>query len=310
MARRREHLKINDQQITYCIIQPIWPLLSLRLRVSAVKNMSELPEEIELAKKRQVVERLADRLASKEEEMADLREVLERFEARYTMEVGRLYAEQDEIDAQIAEEELKLVPDDEEIKKRVEELRRIAEESAARAAEAEKHAAEKWEPSPEARKAYHDLARIIHPDLALDANEKERRHSLMAELNQAYSSGDRSKLKKLSEDLRISPDAVTGATIGDELVRSIRQIAQIRKRFVELEKERSAAKASELFELYQKVETENIEGRDLLKHMAERAKTHIKKTQRRLENLRNVTSAQEEHVMETFGMDIGEFRKN
>ncbi|MBK9766911.1 MAG: hypothetical protein IPP63_07775 [Chloracidobacterium sp.] len=33
------------------------------------------------------------------------------------MQVGRLYAEQDEVDALIAEEELKLVPDDEEIKK-------------------------------------------------------------------------------------------------------------------------------------------------------------------------------------------------
>ena len=271
--------------------------------------MSELPEDIELAKKKRVVERLADRLASKEEAMADLREELERFEARYTMEVGRLYAEQDEIDAQIAEEELKLVPDDEEIKKRVEELRRIADESSARAAEAEKHAAEKWEPSPEARKAYHDLARIIHPDLALDANEKERRHSLMAELNQAYSSGDRSKLRKLSDDLRISPEAVTGGTIGDELVRAIRQIAQMRKRFTELENERTASESSELFELFQKVEAESVEGRDLLKHMAERAKTHIKKTQRRLENLRNVTSAQEEHVKEKFGMDIGEFRK-
>ena len=96
--------------------------------------MSELlPEEIELAKKRRVVERLADRLVDREEAMTDLREELDRFEARYTMEVGRLYAEQDEIDAQIAEEELKLVPDDEEIKKRVEELRRLAEESAARA---------------------------------------------------------------------------------------------------------------------------------------------------------------------------------
>jgi hypothetical protein len=269
----------------------------------------QLPEEIELEKKRRIVERLADRLASEEEEMADLREVLERFEARYTMEVGRLYAEQDEIDAQIAEEELKLVPDDEEIKKRVEELRRIAEESSARAAEAEKHAAEKWEPSPEARKAYHDLARIIHPDLALDANEKERRHSLMAELSQAYSSGDQTKLKKLSEELRISPEAVTGGTIGDELVRAIRQIAQMRKRFKELEQERANAHSSELFELFQKVEAESVEGRDLLKHMAERAKTHIKKTQRRLENLRNVTAAQEVHVKEMFGMDIGEFRK-
>src|SRR5687767_7968090 len=109
----------------------------------------QLPEEIELEKKRRIVERLADRLASEEEAMTDLREELERFEARYTMEVGRLYAEQDEIDAQIAEEELKLVPDDEEIKNRVEELRRIAEESAARAAEAEKHAAENWEPTAE-----------------------------------------------------------------------------------------------------------------------------------------------------------------
>jgi len=268
-----------------------------------------LPEEIELAKKRRVVERLADRLAYREEEMADLREQLERFEARYTMEVGRLYAEQDELDAQIAEEELKLVPDDEEIKKKVEELRRLAEESAARAAEAEKHAAEKWEPTADARKHYHDLARIIHPDLALDSSEKDRRHTLMAELNHAYSSGDQAKLKKLSEDLRLGPEAVTGGTVGDELVRAIRQIAQMRKRFQELEEEKAKSEASELFELYRKVETENAEGRDLLKHMAERAKTHIKKTERRLENLRNVTAAQEEHVKEAFGLDIGEFRK-
>jgi len=269
-----------------------------------------LPEEVELAKKRRVVDRLAGGLADREEEMADLREELDRFEARYTMEVGRLYAEQDELDAQIAEEELRLVPDDEEIKKKVEELRRLAEESAARAAEAEKHASEKWEPSSEARRAYHDLARIIHPDLALDPSEKERRHILMAELNQAYSSGDQSKLEKLSADLRISPDAVMGATVGDELVRAIRQIAQMRKRFKELDEEMAKFESSELFELYQKVEEEYSEGRDLLKHMAERAKTHIKKTERRLENLRNVTAAQEEHVKEAYGMDIGEFRKS
>ena len=61
------------------------------------------PEEIELNKKRKVLERLKDRLATSEEDMADLRAELEQFEARYTMEVGRLYAELDDIDAQIAE---------------------------------------------------------------------------------------------------------------------------------------------------------------------------------------------------------------
>lgn len=267
------------------------------------------PEQIELEKKLRVLERLKDRLADREEGMADLRAELERFEARYTMEVGRLYAEQDEIDAQIAEEELKLVPDDEEIKKKVEELRRLAEESAVRAKAAGGRDAENWEPTSEAKKAYHNLARIIHPDLALDAGEKERRHWLMAELNQAYSSGDQTKLNKLAEDFRNSPDLVKGDSAGDELVRAIRQKSQIIRRLIELKNEHSAAEVSELFELRKRVLAEMSKGRDLLKHMAERAKTHIRKTERRLENLRNVTVAQEEHVKETFGLDIGDFRK-
>ena len=61
------------------------------------------PEEIELNKKRAVLERLKDRLATREEEMADMRAELEQFEAQYTMEVGRLYADLDDIEAQIAE---------------------------------------------------------------------------------------------------------------------------------------------------------------------------------------------------------------
>lgn len=277
--------------------------------MTAEVTLRELPpEEIELAKKRRVVDRLVERLADAEEEIADLHAELERFEARYTMEVGRLYAEQDEIDAQIAEEELKLVPDDEEIKKKVEELRRLAEESAARAKAAEEKEAEKWEPTAEARKAYHELARSIHPDLVLDAGEKQRRHSLMAELNRAYSSGDQERIRKLAEDLRVSPDAVSGGTIGDDLVRTIRQIAQIGKRLREIADEKSAAEASELYALHTKAAGESAAGRDLLKQMAERAKTHIVKSQRRLENLKNVTASQEEYVREKFGMDISDFR--
>ena len=265
------------------------------------------PEEIELNKKRRVLERLKDKLADREEEMADLRAELEQFEARYSMDVARLYADFDEIEAEIAEEELKLVPDDEEIKKRVEELRRRAEESAARAEAA--HDAEEYVPTAEAKKAYHNLARAIHPDLALDANEKERRHGLMAELNQAYSSGDQAKLDRMIEDLKSSPDSVKGDSIGDDWVRAVRQIYQIRKRFAELDIEKTTAEASELHELRMKVKAEMAEGRDLLKQMAERTKTHIIKAKRRLENLKNVNAAQEEYVREEFGMDISDFRQ-
>jgi hypothetical protein len=270
--------------------------------------MTELtPEAIELNKKQRLLDRLKDRLADREEEMVDLRAELEQFEARYKMEVGRLYADLDEIDAQIAEEEYKLVPDDEEIKKKAEELRRKAEESAANAAD-EETGSFKFNPTPEARKAYHNLARIIHPDLALDVNEKEKRHGLMAKLNEAYSAGDQKQLNKLVEDFKNSPDVVRGDSVGDDLVRAVRQVFQIKRRLNELEEEKLTAENSELYILREKVNVEFAEGRDLLKHMAERTKSFIKKSERRLTNLKNVNEAAEEYVKERYGMDISTFR--
>lgn len=271
--------------------------------------IEQTPEEIELGKKQRVLDRLKDRLADREEEMVDLRGELERFEARYKMEVGRLYADLDEIEAQIAEEEYKLVPDDEEIKKKAEELRKRAEESAANNENAEA-CSFKWNPTPEAKRAYHDLARVIHPDLALDPKEKEKRHGLMARLNEAYSAGDQTLLNKLVEDFKNSPDTVKGDSIGDDLVRAIRQMAQIKARLKELKDEKLKAEVSELFVLREKVEAEFAEGRDLLKHMASRTKGSIKKSERRLVNLKNVNEAAEEYVKERYGMDISAFRES
>jgi hypothetical protein len=266
------------------------------------------PEEIELNKKQSVLERLKDRLADHEEAMADLRAELEQFEAQYTMEVGRLYADLDDIEAEIAEEEFKLVPDDEEVKKKVEELRRRAEESAKRVEDAAALAAERPQPTAEAKKAYHNLARTIHPDLALDPNEKEKRHGLMAELNEAYSAGDQAKLNKLAEDLRNSPDLVEGDSVGDELVRAIRQISQVKKRFKELRDEERNSRASELFILREKMQAEAAAGRDMIKQMAARTAVQIRKSHRRLENLKTVNKAAEEHVKDKYGMDISAFR--
>ncbi len=266
------------------------------------------PEELELAKKLRVLERLKDRLADREEEMTDMRAELEMFEARYSMEVARLYAQLDEIEAEIAEEELKLVPDDEEIKKKVEELRRRAEESAARAAEADAAANSGKLPDAEAKRAYHNLARTIHPDLALNDEEKARRHLLMAELNQAYRSGDQQKLEKMADELRHSPEHVKGDSIGDDLVRAIRQIYQVKRRISTLANEKAAVIASEQFELRQKAEAERAEGRDMLAQTASRTRTFIVKAERRLANLRSVNKAAEDHVKERYGMDIEDFR--
>ena len=130
----------------------------------------------------------------------------------------------------------------------------------------------------------------------------------MAKLNEAYSAGDQKQLNKLVEDFKNSPDTVRGDSVGDDLVRAIRQIAQIKARLKELREEKIKAEVSELFVLREKVRAETAEGRDLLKHMAERTKTFIKKSERRLENLKNVNEAAEEYVKERYGMDISSFR--
>jgi hypothetical protein len=271
--------------------------------------ISLAPEEIELNKKRAVLERLKDRLVNHEEEMADLRAELEQFEAQYTMEVGRLYAELDEIDAKIAEEEVKLNPEDEEIKRKAEEARKRAEESAAQADEENWEGCTfKWQPTTEAKKAYHKLARMIHPDLALDAEERERRHDLMAKLNDAYSAGDQNLLNKLVEEYRDSPDLIKGDSIGDELIRALRQIAQVKARLSELRDEKIILELSELYVLRGKVYAEMLEGRNLLKQMAERTLAHIKKAERRLRNLRHANMSEESDRHVRHGFNISSFQ--
>jgi hypothetical protein len=268
------------------------------------------PEEIELAKKRALLERLKDSLADREEEMADIRAELERFEAKYTMEVGRLYAELDDIEAQIAEEELRVHPDDDEIQQKAEDARQRAEQSAAQADEERWEGCNfRWQPTAEAKKAYHKLARLIHPDLAIENEERERRHELMAKLNDAYSAGDQTLLNKLVEEYRDSPDLVQGSSIGDELIRKIRQISQVKGRLKELRAERLELELSELFVLRQKVTSEMLEGRNLLKQMAERTRSHITKARQRLSSLLRVEESPSTASDERFGLDVSAFRR-
>ncbi len=267
------------------------------------------PEEIELERKNKLLKRLKNRLAIGEEEITEMRAELEQFEAQYTMEVGRLYADLDDIEAQIAEEEVKLNPDDEEIKNRAEEARIRAEESAEAAEEENWQACtHKWNPSPEAKKAYHNLAKVIHPDLAIDSEEREHRNELMAKLNDAYSDGDQVLLNKLVEEYRDAPELVKGDSIGDQLIRAIRQISQVKHRLKEIREERLKLELSELYVLREKVRNEQLEGRNLLKQMAERTQTHISKAQRRLANIRQVVEADEQEINERYGLNVEAIR--
>lgn len=270
-----------------------------------MKDLS--PEEIELNKKRGALERLQNRLAEREEQMVEFREELKIFEARYTQEVARYYAELDELEAQIAEEEARLAPDDFEIQRKAEEARQRAEESAAATDEENWQAcSHKFNPSASMKKAYYNLAKLVHPDLAVDERERERRHELMAKLNDAYAVGDVKLMDALIEEHRDSPDLITGDSVGDGLVRLIRQIYQVKRRLQTLKTERIELELSENNQLRLKVDVEMRGGRNLLSQMAERTKTNIKRARRRLEVLKQNTAVLDAN--EHYGLDVSMFR--
>ena len=123
----------------------------------------------------------------------------------------------------------------------------------------------KFEPTPELKSLYRELAKLLHPDLTLDPNEKERRHKIMQQINEAYQNGDRERLLEIAESERNNPDNVKGDDVGSSLVRTIRKIAQIEKRISELESQLEQLRKSDLNILFETVQKDLKKGVDLLK---------------------------------------------
>src|SRR5215467_2065283 len=87
------------------------------------------PEEQELALKRREVQDLEGRLIERELQLAGLKGELSAFERLYLKQVGTLYAELDEIEAQIAELLARRNPDNAKAQSTAREARARAEES-------------------------------------------------------------------------------------------------------------------------------------------------------------------------------------
>ncbi|MBK7599652.1 MAG: hypothetical protein IPJ07_14470 [Acidobacteria bacterium] len=97
---------------------------------SHTPNLKTSPEERELDKKRKELADLEIELADRELELATLKAELNQFENRYLRIVGWRYAELDKINAQIAETQARLKPEDKGARRQAEQYRQQAEESA------------------------------------------------------------------------------------------------------------------------------------------------------------------------------------
>ena len=135
----------------------------------------------------------------------------------------------------------------------------------------------------DAKRLFRQLARLIHPDLAGDAQERERRTNLMVAANDAYEQGDVAALERLLEDWHASPEAVTGSGAVAELERTLRRIAQVEAGMRRIDEELAELDASAMGWLRRRVEKATREGWDLLAHMVRELDRQISEAQLELD---------------------------
>jgi hypothetical protein len=246
------------------------------------QTRSAKPEERELARKRKEQERLEAELAECELRLATLRGELKALEARYLHMVGAPYAELDELRAQIAERLAAEEPENERLQRAAREARARANESRT-AVPSEESEHKPFSPSPELKRMYREAAKRIHPDLTADANDRARRQELMAEVNQAYQQGDESGIAKILDVYESSPEAVQGEGPGAELVRVIRKLSLMNNRLTEIETELQIILNSDLYLLKVQADDAQEQNRDLLAEIADKVRQRIADSKARVE---------------------------
>jgi chromosome segregation ATPase len=247
------------------------------------------PEAEELARRKAQLMMLSEELLRRERELDAYRVELHHFETRYRRTLGGRYARLDEL-----ADLLDAARDEADGARRAEP---DPEDPAERyPGQGLPGGGQNWdwgerEPEPEprpvigeqAKRLFRQLARIIHPDLAGDPAERERRTNLMVAANLAYEQGDVAALEKLLDDWERSPEAVTGGGALAELERTVRRIAQVQARIDAIDEELAELEASAMGWLRRRTEKAAREGWDLLAHMVKELDRQILEAEVELE---------------------------
>ena len=247
-----------------------------------------LPEEIELTRLESEQGELEERVVQTELALETCKAETAQFQHRYYRAVGRLYAQLDELDAQIAVLQAHLHPAD----ATVLAYARAAEQQARRSAEEagliESQPVPPQELTAELKLAYRRAARLMHPDRAVTETERQRRTDLMVQVNRAYENGDQRTIERMIEAYGQDPEAIAGADIGSRIVKAIRRIAQLRRRLGEAQHELAEQQRSELFQLRQSVEDEEALGGEPLAELAQQLVRELSGRRARLEMLQHL----------------------
>jgi hypothetical protein len=140
--------------------------------------------------------------------------------------------------------------------------------------------------TPELKQAFRQAAKLMHPDRATIDAERDRRNIFMAQVNVAYGKGELAAIEKLIIEFGQDPEAITGGDIAARLVKTIRRIAQLRRRAAEVAREIELLKQTELIELMTTITEAKALGGDPLADLAQHLMQQISERKIELEMIR------------------------
>lgn len=215
-------------------------------------------------------------LAQREGELESLKIDLQQLQTRYLSEIGSLYRELSTIEDEVVEAEIKAglrqPPDELEMADDEADEPDVQEEACGA------HAA----PSDMLKRVFRDLAKTIHPDLAMDDATRFRRHSLMAEANRAYAERDADRLLLILRRWERSPESVLGDDPESRRLRAQRKVAEIEERLMAIDAEFVELRNSAIARLKNKIDETRRQGWDLFAEMVMQARSDIARAKSRL----------------------------
>lgn len=230
--------------------------------------ISSLAEQREIEEKRTELKTLEDRLAERESELALLQANVREFELNYLEAVGKKFDELAEIERQIA----------------ITLGQQAADEDYTISNELE-CGQTKFHASENLKKLYREVARLCHPDLADNEQEREYRHKLMIAANQAYEAGAEDRLQSLLSSETSFVEMTRQSNSALDLMHLLRAISTTQERLSEIEAEIERVKHSELHRLKIRADRAEAVGHNFLADLISQVERQIRKSQNRLTTL-------------------------
>jgi hypothetical protein len=255
-----------------------WPAAQRTLRLAAdiIPAGGALVVTDAAMRLRAELEILTQELSELELELATAQAEIADFSRHYHRLIGSRLSTLDHLRAELAARQAAADPEDLEAGRAAEAAWTRAEQSrreSERWSSLERGGDRPFAPSGDLKKLYRRLAQQIHPDRARDEDDRAWRTQLMSEANRAYRSGDESGLREVFS-LWQEGAAHEAATETDQ-DRLTAQVAGLKRRIGEIERELNGLFGSKLYELFTAANIARRAGRDLLQEMARRLDADI-----------------------------------